>query len=108
MTLPPLSILILRMLAERPRTTDGLRDALPATTAKAHVRRSTEKLAADGLICLKWGRWAPTRAGRRAIPAAEPLVPMRPYVPERRPPRRAGADHRHIPSLMAGRLVARR
>jgi hypothetical protein len=98
---------ILRLLADTPRTTERLREIMPGT-AKAHVNRCVERLRMDGLIALKWGKWHLSKAGRRGIPAPAPVVQMRPYQPPVRPPRRAGSDHSHLPSVAGGQLVSGR
>lgn len=107
MTIPPLAMQILRLLADTPRTSERLREIMPGT-AKAHVNRCVEKLRVEGLIALKWGKWRVTLAGRRALPTPAPVLVMTPYAPPTRAPRRAGSDHSAIPSRMGGELVAGR
>ena len=106
MTVPRLGSQLLRLLSEAPRPTDKLCVAISGA-ARPHVARAIERMADEGLIALKWGRWQLTRAGRRAVPAPELQVAVRPYVPPVAPPRRPGSDHSHIPSLAGGKLIRR-
>lgn len=103
MTLPPLASQILRLLSETPRTTDRLFELMPGT-ARSYITRAVDRLRADKLIALKWGKWHVSKAGRRVVPAPPPAPVMRPYVPPPAPPRRPGSDHSRLPSLAGGKL----
>ena len=98
---------ILRILANQPESTAGMKRRLSQIAAKPAIQAALEQLAAEKLIRLIHGLWHLTTLGRDALPKPPPRPAVPTYVPPTRNWRPGSDVALSLPSLFAGERVYR-
>lgn len=102
---------ILAFLDKTPCSLDRVAEAFQSQIPRGYIERGIGILRDEGLVHSKWRQWHVTREGKARLPTVgerRPSVFASTYVPPPTPPRRAGSDHSHIPSIQGGQKVYRR